>query len=153
MHKAQAFIPSSCSLKETQDYLIRVAFIKAAGRAVKLDDIASTLAEVVVVSGSWTIRRLLSENIFFVTCPSFKVVYNLLSLGQIHDFSLIIDYWDHIHSGTTQHKVAASLFNLPLVYWNIESVGNTLSSFGVSVQASKANTSWEDLTSFNISFF
>lgn len=64
---------------------MRVAFVEATSHAIKPNDIASTLAETTLVPSSWTTRKLLSENTFFVAYHSFEVVHNLLSLGQIHD--------------------------------------------------------------------
>lgn len=63
---------------------MRAMFIKVTRQAIKPDDIVSTLVEVIVVPGSWTTRKLLSDNTFFVVCLSFEVVHNLLTLNQIH---------------------------------------------------------------------
>lgn len=51
-----------------------------------------------------------------------------------------------------KYRVATCLNDLPPTCWNIESTGNIISSFGVPVYANKTCTSWEDLTTFNISF-
>lgn len=69
-HKTKAFVPNSCSLTETQDNLMRAAFVRATGRIIKVDNVASTLADVAGVPGSWISRKLLVESVFFVSCPS-----------------------------------------------------------------------------------
>lgn len=80
---------------------MRVAFVEAAGRVIKPDDVASTLAaEVVVVHGQ-------PENFSWRTPPSSHAPHsmwfdhNLLSPGQIHGerFSLFVNLWDQIHGG------------------------------------------------------
>lgn len=86
------------------------------------DNVASTLTDVTSIQVSWTTKRLSLENTFFIVCPSFIVIHNLLILGQIYgeDFSLFIDHWDQIHGGMShnlKYKMSASLIDLPLVFW------------------------------------
>lgn len=73
---------------------MRAAFVEVARHVIKLDDIASILAKVAAIPSFWTTRKLLLENTFFVACPSFEMVHNLLTLYQIHGngFSLFIDH-------------------------------------------------------------
>lgn len=87
---------------------------------MKSNDVGSTLAEVAGVLGSWTTRKLMSKNSFFVACPSFEVVHKLLTLEQIHGegLSLFVDHRDHTHEGnpnSLKFKVSASLLDLPLM--------------------------------------
>lgn len=93
VRRTKAFILNSCSLKETQDYLLRDAFNEMAGCMIKLDDVASTLVEIATLPSSRTTRRLLPDNTFFMACPYFYVVHNQVTLGEIHGkgFSLFID--------------------------------------------------------------
>lgn len=45
---------------------MRPAYVEAAGRVIKPDEITSTLAGVVAVPGSWTTRKLASDNFLIV---------------------------------------------------------------------------------------
>lgn len=94
---------------------------------------------------------------FFVSCSLFEVVNRLLSLGLIKGEGcwLRIDHRDQTHGGTPhglKFKVAAGLLDLLLVCRNLEFMATILPSFDVPLRASKASMSWEDLTSFDVTF-
>lgn len=73
---------------------MKVVFVQAMGLDIKPDNFAFKLAEVVIILGSWTTKKLMLDNTFFVAYLSFKVIHNLLSLGQINgeSFSLLVDH-------------------------------------------------------------
>ena len=118
--RSQAFLTFSSKMTEISNYLGRVAFVRSFGRPVKVDDVGSTLAHKARIPGSWMTRKLARDNEFFVSCPSCKVVQDLMELGHIHGegFTLLVNHWDQTRQ-VSQHKLrfkaSISLLNLPFV--------------------------------------
>ena len=141
----KVFLPFSLEMAESSSYLHRAAFVRSFGRSIKLDDVGSSLAHKARVPDSWTTRRLTRENEFFVSCPLFEVVQAPRALGHIRGdgFSLVVNYWDQSRDcppHKLKFKVKISLFDLPLICWNLETVACIVAAFGIPFHASHSST-------------
>lgn len=150
---ASKMIPTT----DASSYINRAAYVKAYGRSIKVDDVSLTLSRKARVVGSWSDKKLPSENAFFVAYPSCEVVHYFISLGHIRGdgFTLVVNHWDQTIEGTQnklRFKVCASLFNLLLIYWNVNAIASIIANFRVPLRANHSSINMEDLTSLDLHF-